>query len=68
MKIAYAITERDGKSYFNRIGVSFDNKDGSINVLLDAFPVNGKIQLRDSEQSADDMPPSPKDGGSKRSK
>jgi hypothetical protein len=28
------------------IGASFLNKDGSASVLLDALPVNGKLQLR----------------------
>ena len=27
-------------------GASFLNKDGSASVLLDALPVNGKLQLR----------------------
>lgn len=44
-------TEKDGKkkSFFVRIGVGFVNQDGSINLKLDALPVNGKIQVRDYE-------------------
>jgi hypothetical protein len=47
MKIVYVITERGGKSYWNRIGVAFVNKDGSINVKLEAAPVTGEMQIRD---------------------
>jgi hypothetical protein len=47
MKIAYVITERAGKSYWNRIGVAFVNHDGSLNVKLEAMPVGGELQIRD---------------------
>ena len=48
-KVAYVITERNDKQYWNRIGVAFTNKDGSINVKLDALPTGGTLQLRDYE-------------------
>jgi hypothetical protein len=47
MKIAYSITERGGKSFWNRIGVAFTNSDGSLNVKLECLPVNGEIHIRD---------------------
>lgn len=50
MKIAYSISERNGKSFFNRIGVAFVNRDGSITVKLEALPVNGEIMIRDYVQ------------------
>lgn len=44
---AYVIAEgKDEKKYWREIGVAFENRDGSINVKLDAFPVNGEMQLR----------------------
>ncbi len=44
---AFQITERKGlKPQWNRIGVAFVNKDQSINLFLDAFPKDGKVQLR----------------------
>lgn len=47
-KDAFQITEgKDGKSYWTKVGMAFVNKDGSINVFLDAFPRDGKIQIRD---------------------
>jgi hypothetical protein len=48
-KVAYVITERNDQKYWNRIGVAFTNKDGSINVKLDALPLGGQLQLRDYE-------------------
>ena len=47
MKIAYVITQRKDKSFWNRVGVAFVNNDGSINVKLEAVPVSGEIQIRD---------------------
>ena len=48
-KVCYVITERNDKSYWTRIGVAFTNKDGSINVKLDALPTGGTLQIRDYE-------------------
>ena len=47
MKIVYVITQRNNKSYWNRVGVAFVNSDGSINVKLEAMPVSGEMQIRD---------------------
>ena len=49
---ALAVRENDGKSYFTRIGVAFENKDGKgWTVLLDAIPAptegQFKIMLRE---------------------
>lgn len=40
----------DGKSVWIRIGSAFVNKDGSINALLDALPVDGKLHIRDPRE------------------
>jgi hypothetical protein len=29
------------------VGAAFVNRDGSLNVRLDAMPVNGELQIRD---------------------
>lgn len=49
MKIVYTVVDRDGKPHWVRIGVGFVNKDGSINVTLDALPTNGMLQIRNWE-------------------
>jgi hypothetical protein len=41
--------ERKGKTYWMRIGSAYINKDGSTNVYLDAYPANGKLQIRDMD-------------------
>ena len=46
----------DGKSYFNRIGSAFPHKDGEgYNVLLDAFPTDGKVTLRTPQERLEDQ-------------
>jgi len=47
MKIVYVITQRNGKNYWNRVGVAFVNHDGSINVKFESLPVSGECQIRD---------------------
>lgn len=47
VKICYVITERAGRNFWTKIGVAFTNRDGSINVKLDATPVSGEFQIRD---------------------
>jgi len=39
--------DRNGKTYWMRIGSAFLNKDGSTNVYLDAYPTDRKLQIRD---------------------
>lgn len=34
------------KSFWKHVGRAFWNRDGSINVLLDALPLHGKLQIR----------------------
>jgi len=58
MKIVYVISERGGKNYWNRIGVGFVNGDGSLNVKLEAIPVNGELHVRDYVPRDDSVAPS----------
>jgi hypothetical protein len=59
MKIVYVITSRGEKKFWNRIGVAFVNRDGSINVRLEAVPVSGEMQIRDyvPREESDDVAP-----------
>jgi hypothetical protein len=41
---------KDGKSRWVRIGAAFVNRDGSLNAFLNAFPVDGKIHIRDGRK------------------
>jgi hypothetical protein len=47
----FAIAQRNGKSYWIRIGAAFANQDGSETVLLDALPVSGRMQIRTAPES-----------------
>lgn len=49
LKDVYTISERgEGqKDRWTKVGIGFVNRDNSINVVLDAFPVNGRFQIRD---------------------
>jgi len=46
-KVVYTIVERAGRKFWLRVGAAFTNHDGSLNVYLDATPVNGQLQIRD---------------------
>ncbi len=51
----YAIPEkREGeKSFWTKIGVAFTNRDGSINLLLDALPLGtNRLQIREMRDDA----------------
>ncbi len=49
MKDVFTIIEKEGwdKSLWRRVGMAFDNRDGSWTILLDALPLNGKLQVRE---------------------
>lgn len=57
MKDVFAIyeskTEGRERSRWVRVGVAFDNKDGSLNVLLDALPLTGRLQIRTRDVESD---------------
>ncbi len=38
------------QSWWTRVGRAFRNRDGSINVHLDALPMQGKLQLREPSE------------------
>ncbi|CAN5377656.1 hypothetical protein BH09MYX1_BH09MYX1_04040 [soil metagenome] len=58
MKAVYTMTERDGRTYWTKVGVGFPNQDGSLTLKLEAFPTNGTLQVREmesAEQRADSL-------------
>lgn len=45
--IAYSVTETNGRSRWRKIGVAFWNrKESALTVLVDAFPLGGRLVLR----------------------
>jgi hypothetical protein len=47
--------EEDKKDYWQRIGSAFVNKDGSLNVRLNALPVNGSLHIREEKQDSEQL-------------
>jgi hypothetical protein len=48
----YAITEREGeRAWWQKIGLAFTNRDGSIAIYLDALPIGtNKLQVREQRE------------------
>lgn len=63
-------TTRDGekKTRFDRCGVAFINKDGSMNIKLDALPANGQTLHVRPFRDRDDNTPDFRPGGADRRK
>lgn len=51
-----ATAEREAKSFWTKVGVAFENRDGSWALELAAVPVQGRLQMRD---------PAPKEDGAR---
>lgn len=60
MKEVFAIIQRNGSSdkkakpFWQKIGVAFPNSDGSLNVLLNCFPLDGRIHIRDAKKESNE--------------
>ncbi len=52
VKDVFTISERDsgtadgGRERWTKIGIGFVNRDESLNIILDANPVNGRLHVR----------------------
>ena len=66
-KVVYAIIDRPPRKHWLRIGLAFVNRDGSLNVRIDAVPLTGSLHIRDeplrtngadAEPAMSDEPPS----------
>jgi hypothetical protein len=49
---------KDGKTHWTRIGVAFENENGTLSGELVAAPLNGRLVLRKAEK----RPPRPENG------
>ena len=48
VKAVYTVVPKpEGKDVWLRVGSAFPNRDGSLTVLLDAIPTNGRLQVRE---------------------
>lgn len=48
-KAVFTVVRSNDKSRWVRVGIGFINRDGSMNLYLDALPANGELQVRDWE-------------------
>ena len=57
----FSIRESRGGSIWVRAGSAFVNRDGSLNVLLDVLPLDGRLHVRDANERAalEATPPTP---------
>ena len=56
----FSIRESKGGSIWVRAGSAFVNKDGSMNVLLDVLPLDGKLHVREAGEKKEGAPISDK--------
>lgn len=58
MKAVFTVvpSERLNRPLYRRIGTAFVNHDASLNVVLDALPMSGRLHIRDI-----DLEPQPDD-------
>jgi hypothetical protein len=42
-----ATAQREARSFWTKVGVAFENRDGSWSLELAAVPVSGRLQMRD---------------------
>lgn len=47
VKAVYVITGKGERKFWNKVGVAFVNRDGSLNVKLEALPLDGELHIRD---------------------
>jgi len=53
MMEVFTIVDKEGfeRSFWVKVGACFPNRDGSLNVYLDALPLNGRLQIRERARS-----------------
>lgn len=56
-KDVFTVTGTDDSPRWTKVGVAFVNRDGSLNVILNALPVNGKLHIRDHVERQNAPPP-----------
>ena len=49
-KVLCPMEGKNGKTFWFRVGNAYINADGSTNVWLNAYPTNGKLQIRDLDE------------------
>ena len=56
----FSIRENKSGSVWLRVGTAFVNKDESLNLLLDALPIDGKLHVREAGERKETAPSMPR--------
>lgn len=51
----FRVIEREGhdKAFWHKIGAAWENRDGSLSVVLDSLPPDGRFQIREPYEDGD---------------
>ena len=49
-KVLCPVERKNGKTFWMHVGSAFENRDGSVNVYLDALPSNNRLQIREQDE------------------
>ncbi len=47
LKVIWALSERGARTVRTRVGVAWENADGSLSARLEAVPLSGRLEVRD---------------------
>jgi len=47
VKYVYVISGKGERKFWNKVGVAFVNRDGSLNCKLESLPIDGELHIRD---------------------
>jgi len=53
----FSVRSNKGGTVWVRAGSAFVNKDGSLNVLLDVLPIDGRLHVREAGEKKDVVAP-----------
>jgi hypothetical protein len=56
LKVVWGVTERGDRTHWARVGVAWENSDGSLSARLEAVPMSGMLCVRDWTPSTKSEP------------
>lgn len=56
LKVVWGVTERGDRTHWARVGVAWENRDGSLSARLEAVPMSGLLCVRDWVPSTEQRP------------
>lgn len=62
-RLVYGVSKGQTRSYLNHVGVAFPNDDGTIKVILHAFPLSGHLVIEAGAVDVEQAASTPTDSG-----